>query len=228
MRTTFGPEGEIRGTDILAALVALWREGASGTLQFSRSGATSGFELAAGEIVGRLVLGSAVRHGLDPGARGQARRVHARAARGRGGSRPRARARSRPGVLTQARMALGREDPRRRGALGPAHLDRRRLQPRSARGAARSGGVPPARSRVSSSSSSCAPATAAWCCITWAAPTSRSSGTRISTPEFATFGLTDGRRVGGPPDRRRVDRGRDLRGGAGRTRSPSRSSSRRS
>jgi hypothetical protein len=52
MKTTFGPEGEIRSTDILAALVALWREGASGTLQFSRSGATSGFELAAGEIAG--------------------------------------------------------------------------------------------------------------------------------------------------------------------------------
>ncbi len=51
MRTAFGPEGDIRSTDILAALVALWREGVSGTLQFSRSGATSGFELAAGEIV---------------------------------------------------------------------------------------------------------------------------------------------------------------------------------
>ncbi len=52
MRTAFGPEGEIRGTDILAAFVFLWREGASGSLQFSRSGATSGFELASGEIIG--------------------------------------------------------------------------------------------------------------------------------------------------------------------------------
>ena len=52
MRTAFEAEGEIRGTDLLAALVALWREGANGTLQFSRSGATAGFELAAGEIVG--------------------------------------------------------------------------------------------------------------------------------------------------------------------------------
>ncbi len=52
MRTAFEAEGEIRGTDLLAALVALWRESANGTLQFSRSGATSGFELAAGEIVG--------------------------------------------------------------------------------------------------------------------------------------------------------------------------------
>ena len=51
MRTTFGPEGEIRGTDLLAALVALWRENASGSLQFSRSGAMAGFELAGGEVV---------------------------------------------------------------------------------------------------------------------------------------------------------------------------------
>ena len=52
MRTTFGPEGDIRSTDVLAALVALWRESASGSLRFSRSGATSGFELSAGEIIG--------------------------------------------------------------------------------------------------------------------------------------------------------------------------------
>ena len=52
MRTEFGPEGDIRSTDILAALVTLWRESASGTLQFSRSGATSGFDLASGEVVG--------------------------------------------------------------------------------------------------------------------------------------------------------------------------------
>jgi len=52
MRTAFESQGEIRGTDILASLVALWREAASGSLQFQRSGATAGFELAAGEIVG--------------------------------------------------------------------------------------------------------------------------------------------------------------------------------
>ena len=52
MRTAFEAEGEIRGTDLLAALVTLWRESANGTLQFSRSGATAGLELAAGEIVG--------------------------------------------------------------------------------------------------------------------------------------------------------------------------------
>jgi hypothetical protein len=52
MRTVFEAEGQIRGTDLLAALVALWREGSNGALQFSRSGASAGFELAAGEIVG--------------------------------------------------------------------------------------------------------------------------------------------------------------------------------
>jgi hypothetical protein len=51
MRATFDAEGEIRGTDLLSALVALWRDGASGTLQFSRSGATAGFDIAAGDVV---------------------------------------------------------------------------------------------------------------------------------------------------------------------------------
>jgi hypothetical protein len=51
MRASFEREGEVRGTDVLSGLVGLWREGASGSLQFSRSGATTGFELAEGEIV---------------------------------------------------------------------------------------------------------------------------------------------------------------------------------
>ena len=51
MRNTFEQEGSVRGTDLLAGLVGLWREGASGSLQFSRSGATAGFELAKGELV---------------------------------------------------------------------------------------------------------------------------------------------------------------------------------
>jgi len=51
MRTVFEHEGDIRGVDLLACLVGLWREGASGSLQFSRSGATAGFEIAAGELV---------------------------------------------------------------------------------------------------------------------------------------------------------------------------------
>ena len=51
MRTAFEHEGDVRSVDLLASLVALWREGANGSLQFSRSGATAGFEVAAGEIV---------------------------------------------------------------------------------------------------------------------------------------------------------------------------------
>lgn len=50
MRTAFQDEGDLRATDVLAALVALWREGASGSLHFSRSGATAGFHLLAGEL----------------------------------------------------------------------------------------------------------------------------------------------------------------------------------
>ena len=51
MRTAFEPEGDLRGVDVLAAFVALWRESGSGSLQFSRSGATAGFEIAGGELV---------------------------------------------------------------------------------------------------------------------------------------------------------------------------------
>ena len=50
MRTAFEYEGEIRGVDLLACLVTLWRENASGSLQFSRSGATAGFEIVGGEV----------------------------------------------------------------------------------------------------------------------------------------------------------------------------------
>jgi Domain of unknown function (DUF4388) len=50
VRTTFAEQGDLRGTDVLAALVALWRESASGSLRFSRSGATAGFHLTAGEV----------------------------------------------------------------------------------------------------------------------------------------------------------------------------------
>lgn len=50
MKTTFDEQGDLRGTDVLAALVALWRESASGSLRFSRSGATAGFHLSAGEV----------------------------------------------------------------------------------------------------------------------------------------------------------------------------------
>jgi len=52
MRTAFEAEGDVRGTDILAGLVTLWRSAGSGSLHFSRSGASAGFDLAEGEIVG--------------------------------------------------------------------------------------------------------------------------------------------------------------------------------
>ena len=50
MRTVFQDEGDLRATDVLAGLVTLWREGASGALHFSRSGASAGFHLVAGEL----------------------------------------------------------------------------------------------------------------------------------------------------------------------------------
>jgi Meckel syndrome type 1 protein len=50
LKTIFSEEGDIRSVDVLAALVALWREGASGAIHFSRSGATAGFQLSAGEL----------------------------------------------------------------------------------------------------------------------------------------------------------------------------------
>ena len=51
MRTAFESAGDIRSVDLLAALVSLWRVKASGSLRFSRPGATAGFELLGGEVV---------------------------------------------------------------------------------------------------------------------------------------------------------------------------------
>ena len=51
MRSAFEGSGDIRSVDLLSALVALWRESASGSLKFSRAGATAGFDLSAGELV---------------------------------------------------------------------------------------------------------------------------------------------------------------------------------
>jgi uncharacterized protein DUF4388 len=51
MRSAFEGSGDIRSVDLLSALVALWREGAGGSLKFSRAGATAGFDLSAGELV---------------------------------------------------------------------------------------------------------------------------------------------------------------------------------
>ncbi len=52
MKMAFGPAGEARDVDLLAAFVALWRESRSGSLLFSRGAmASAGFELSGGEIV---------------------------------------------------------------------------------------------------------------------------------------------------------------------------------
>jgi hypothetical protein len=51
MRAAFESAGDIRSVDLLAALVSLWRAKASGSLKFSRPGATVGFELLGGEVV---------------------------------------------------------------------------------------------------------------------------------------------------------------------------------
>lgn len=51
MRSAFEGSGDLRSVDLLSALVALWRQSASGSLRFSRSGATAGFDLNAGELV---------------------------------------------------------------------------------------------------------------------------------------------------------------------------------
>ena len=44
MKNRFERSGDIREVDLLAALVALWREKASATLDFTRTGVTGGFE----------------------------------------------------------------------------------------------------------------------------------------------------------------------------------------
>ena len=51
MRAAFESAGDIRSVDLLSALVALWRDKADGSLNFSRPGATAGFELRGGELV---------------------------------------------------------------------------------------------------------------------------------------------------------------------------------
>lgn len=51
MRAAFESAGDIRSVDLLAALVALWRNKADGSLTFSRPGATAGFGLRGGELV---------------------------------------------------------------------------------------------------------------------------------------------------------------------------------
>ncbi|HEV2064183.1 MAG TPA: hypothetical protein VGS00_06505, partial [Thermoanaerobaculia bacterium] len=51
MNKRFERSGEVRAVDLLAALVALWREKASVTLDFTRAGVTGGFNIADGDVV---------------------------------------------------------------------------------------------------------------------------------------------------------------------------------
>ncbi len=51
MNRRFEGSGEIRGVDLLAALVALWRERASVTLDFTRGGITAGLDISEGDVV---------------------------------------------------------------------------------------------------------------------------------------------------------------------------------
>jgi hypothetical protein len=51
MNVRFERTGEIRDVDLLGALVALWRDRASVTLEFTRGTKTAGFDISEGEIV---------------------------------------------------------------------------------------------------------------------------------------------------------------------------------
>jgi septal ring-binding cell division protein DamX len=51
MKTVFDAAGDIRDVDLLAAFVSIWREKRSGSLRFTRAGASAGYDLADGDIV---------------------------------------------------------------------------------------------------------------------------------------------------------------------------------
>lgn len=51
MKNRFERSGDVREVDLLAALVALWREKASVTLDFTRTGVTGGFDISDGDVV---------------------------------------------------------------------------------------------------------------------------------------------------------------------------------
>jgi hypothetical protein len=52
MRTSFEPGGDLRGVDVLAAFVALWRRAESGSLTAWRAGSRCAFDVLDGELVG--------------------------------------------------------------------------------------------------------------------------------------------------------------------------------
>jgi septal ring-binding cell division protein DamX len=51
MKGAFDAAGDVRSVDLLAAFVSIWREERSGSLRFTRMGASAGYDLADGEIV---------------------------------------------------------------------------------------------------------------------------------------------------------------------------------
>jgi len=51
MKSAFDAAGDVRSVDLLAAFVSIWREKRSGSLRFTRGGASAGYDLADGEIV---------------------------------------------------------------------------------------------------------------------------------------------------------------------------------
>ena len=51
MKTEFDASGDIRSVDLLAALVTIWRRARSGSVRFTRSGSSAGFDFAEGELV---------------------------------------------------------------------------------------------------------------------------------------------------------------------------------
>src|SRR5215470_3931388 len=51
MKTEFDASGDIRSVDLLAALVTIWRGAQSGSVRFTRSGSSAGFDFAEGEVV---------------------------------------------------------------------------------------------------------------------------------------------------------------------------------
>jgi septal ring-binding cell division protein DamX len=51
MKNAFEAAGDVRSVDLLAAFVSIWREKTSGSLRFTRGGASAGYDLADGDIV---------------------------------------------------------------------------------------------------------------------------------------------------------------------------------
>ena len=147
----------------------------------------------------RIRASTRPRSWFAPASSSRRRSSGSSAARGR-----RPRARGPPGrCADETRVALGREDPRRRSAVRPPHLDRGRLQPLPDR-AAGGGGVPP---------DDPAPHPRALPALPRPRPGASSPGRRRRAPRarLAFRGRVRHlrpdrrRRVGRPPHRRRVD-----------------------